>query len=765
MQINKKSKPKKEYGSKLFRIIAEISIKFKWLVLLIWIIGSILIIKNLPNLSNHTISNNGDFLPTNSPSQKAISLDKVFGVSNIGPTIPVIIATTNGGSITNSADQSVISNLFNNLKKVQGVTKVVNSGISSDNRAEELVVSASPNPGGDNVSLVTNLRNVISRVNNSTTLEIHLAGTVASTVDSQKGSGKTNSQIQLYSVLFIVILLLLIFRAPLAPLITLVPPVIVVFIAGPIIGLLSKHGLKVSSIAQLLLTVLVLGAGTDYGLFLIFRVREEIRKGLTKNEAIIKALSRVGESITFSAITVIVALLSLLFATFELYSTLGIPLAIGIALMLIAGLTLLPALLSIFGKTVFWPMNLEKRKNRAGLWSSISSKIVKKPVLVLVIGLVIFISLASFISGYKGGFFAGNSTPPSGSDSALGNALLAKYFPTNSSNPTQVLFVFKQSVWGNLAVLTTIYRQLEETKLFRTIEGPLNINGINISPQSLLNIKKQPSSFSKTINSNITRKISLISKLEANFISSNGKTVAYVTSLRAGNPESTAAMNEVPLIRSVISRIAAQNGAVNNGLVGEAPALYDINSISESDLIKIIPIAIVIIGLILAILIRSLVAPIYLILSVGLSYLASLGLSVLLFIDINKVSGLVFILPFLMFIFLLALGEDYNILVMTRIKEEANSKHLKEAVPRALINTGTTVTSAGLVLAGTFAVFALIAGSGSGGSEFQDIGFGLSAGIILDTFFVRTLLVPSIVLLLGKWNWWPSKHGQWIKDS
>ena len=137
----------------------------------------------------------------------------------------------------------------------------------------------------------------------------------------------------------------------------------------------------------------------------------------------------------------------------------------------------------------------------------------------------------------------------------------------------------------------------------------------------------------------------------------------------------------------------------------------------------------------------------------------------MLFIDINKVAGLVFILPFLMFIFLLALGEDYNILVMTRIREEAHTKKLKDAVPKALITTGTTVTSAGLVLAGTFAVFAIVAGAGSGGSEFQDIGFGLAAGIVLDTFFVRTLLVPSIVLLLGKWNWWPTKHGSWSNNS
>ena len=139
-----------------------------------------------------------------------------------------------------------------------------------------------------------------------------------------------------------------------------------------------------------------------------------------------------------------------------------------------------------------------------------------------------------------------------------------------------------------------------------------------------------------------------------------------------------------------------------------------------------------------------------------LSYFAALGLSVILFIKIGGESGLTFILPFLMFIFLLALGEDYNILVMSRIREEALHLPLREAVSRALAATGTTVTSAGLVLAGTFSVFAIIGGRGSGGSQIRDVGVGLALGVLMDTFIVRTVLVPCTVILLGRWNWWPS---------
>ena len=181
------------------------------------------------------------------------------------------------------------------------------------------------------------------------------------------------------------------------------------------------------------------------------------------------------------------------------------------------------------------------------------------------------------------------------------------------------------------------------------------------------------------------------------------------------------------------------------------------SSISDSDLSRVIPVAILVIGVLLALVMRSLVAPLYLIASVGLSYLAAMGLAVLLFIDIGGSAGLTFILPFLMFIFLLALGEDYNILVMTRIREEARELSLSDAVHRALNATGTTVTSAGLVLAGTFGVFALVGARTAGGSQFVNLAVGLSLGILMDTFLVRTLLVPSTVLLLGRWNWWPSR--------
>ena len=205
--------------------------------------------------------------------------------------------------------------------------------------------------------------------------------------------------------------------------------------------------------------------------------------------------------------------------------------------------------------------------------------------------------------------------------------------------------------------------------------------------------------------------------------------------------------------------MARATGASAYGVAGVAPAGYDVGRASDADLRHIVPVAIIVIGLLLALLLRGLIAPLYLIASVGLSYLAAFGLSVLIFQHATGAGGLYYVIPFLMFVFLLALGEDYNILVMTRIREEAVDRPLRQAVTRALERTGSTVSSAGLILAGTFGVFALVIGKLPGGGEYTSVLASLAIGILMDAFLVRTLLVPSTVALLGRWNWWPSSHG------
>jgi RND superfamily putative drug exporter len=536
--------------------------------------------------------------------------------------------------------------------------------------------------------------------------------------------------------------------------------VFAVAISGPLVGEAAHAGRKVSQLAQLMLIVLVLGAGTDYGLFLVFRVRENLRDGTDPKEAVRSAVIRVGETITFSAFTVIAALLSLLAATFQIYSQLGIPLAIGIGTMLLAGLTLLPALLAVFGRAAFWPSKTRAGTGQAGLWGRVATRIVRRPVVPLTIGVVVFGALAIAVTAYQPGGFGGSISAPAGTDSAAGTALLNKHFPASAANPTNLVDKLPQPVWNDPAPVVTATSQLTASGLFTGVTGPLNPAGVTLTPAQYQALHATLGNAAALPAVPAGSSVSLAEyeayRATAQYVSPDGRTIQFETGLKAGDPSTTAAMNAVPSIRTEAATVAKTLGATDYGVGGQAPAFYDISQISDSDLVRVVPIAIVVIGLLLCLVMRSLIAPLYLIASVALSYFAALGLSVIIFIKLGGSSGLTFILPFLMFIFLLALGEDYNILVMSRIREEAQHLPLREAVSRALGATGTTLTSAGLVLAGTFSVFALVGGRGSGGTQIRDVGVGLALGVLMDTFIVRTVLVPCTVLLLGRWNWWPS---------
>jgi putative drug exporter of the RND superfamily len=747
-----------------FRAIGAFSVKFRWLVVIAWVAAAVAVPHFLPSLASVTQGNNANFLPASAPSEHASQLAAPFGMANQTP-VPVVAAVSQGKRT--AADVSWLSALRQDLRTVPTVTRVSDLGRSADGQAEQLQVLSSAPPGNQNAltALVNDLRSAITRSSPPPGMQAHLAGAVAIQVDQQKKSGTTGNQVQGLSLVFILILLLLIFRSLLAPLITIVPAFLAVAISGPLVAEAANAGLKVSQLAQLMLIVLVLGAGTDYGLFLVFRVREELRRGTEPKEAVRAALARVGESITFSAATVVAALLSLLAATFQIYSQLGIPLAIGIGVMLLAGLTLLPALLAIFGRAAFWPSKTRAGSGKTGLWGRIAARIVRRPAVALTTGVIIFGGLAIAVTAYQPGGFGGTISAPAGTDSAAGQALLTRHFPASSANPTNLVYKLRQPAWDDAQALTAAQRQLAASGLFTGITGPLSPVGVTLTPAQFTGLHAElaplgpPGQLPATPPGHLPVPLAAydIYRATAQYVSTDGRTVQFETGLKAGDPSTTAAMNAVPAVRAVAGTVAKRLGAADWGVGGEAPAFYDISQISDSDLVHVIPIAIIVIGVLLALVMRSLVAPLYLIASVGISYLAALGLSALIFIKIVGDSGLTFILPFLMFIFLLALGEDYNILVMSRIREEAHHRPLREAVSRAVGVTGTTVTSAGLVLAGTFAVFALIGGRGSGGSQIRDVGVGLALGVLMDTFVVRTVLVPATAVLLGRWNWWPAR--------
>ncbi|MGH3244990.1 MAG: MMPL family transporter [Trebonia sp.] len=388
------------------------------------------------------------------------------------------------------------------------------------------------------------------------------------------------------------------------------------------------------------------------------------------------------------------------------------------------------------------------------------------------IGVVAFGALSVAVTAYKSAGFGGTISAPAGTDSAAGTDLMNKYFPTTAANPTNLVYQLSTPAWDNAPAIAAATTQLQASKLFTGVTGPLNpigATGFTAAEYTQLHAllgsgtlptttPPVPAAATQTgITATQWAQAYQLYRATSQFVSADGKTIQFETSLAAGDPSTTEALGAVPAVRTEAQSVVPTLHATDSGVAGEAPALYDISSISNSDLATVIPIAIIVIGLLLALVMRSLVAPLYLIASVAISYFAALGIAVLIFIEIGGSGGITFILPFLLFIFLLALGEDYNILVMTRIREEAHHLPLREAVSRAVSVTGTTVTSAGLVLAGTFAVFAVVGGRGAGGSQIVDVGVGLAIGVLMDTFVVRTVLVPCTAVLLGRWNWWPSK--------
>jgi RND superfamily putative drug exporter len=738
----------------LFAVLGRTIVRWRWLVVMVWIGAAVVIPKALPSLSSAAKSENTAFLPANTPVVKAGNLAAPFQHQNSAATL--LVAGRPPASLS-AADQAAIARTERAVAAVGGVLDVRDRGLSGDGDVEQALVElrgVGARAGGG-TAVFDAMRAAIRRTPRPAGLQVHFAGALAQAVDAQAAQMHTQNLTQLLSILFIIALLLIVFRAALAPLVTLLPAALSLVIAGPLIGEAAKAGLEVSSLTQIILIVIVLGAGTDYGLFLIFRVRENLAHEVEPREAVVNAVSRVGETITFSALTVIVALVSVILAQFGLYRGLGPGLAIGVAVTLLGGLTLLPALLAIFGRAVMWPSKPRPGHEYRGAWGEVAARVIARPARTLILGLSVFVALGLVVLAYHPAGF-GNQSAPSGSDSAAGQALL-DHFPVSVRNPTNVVMRVPYSAWTQPDKIATVTGELQQAPAFASVTGALNPGGHPIPQQLLARLYRAlgpPQRLSPAEPAKLVGRIPAIAYAayvaSAQFVSADGHTLQFYTSLRAGDPAGTAALNAIPAARAQVVRAAASIGATANGIAGEAAAAYDVSRISTGDLTRIVPLVLVVIALLLALLLRSLVAPLYLILSVGLSYLAALGLAILVFVEIGGASGLNFVLPFFMFIFLMALGEDYNILVMTRIREEAQHGELGPAVQRAIAASGGTVTSAGLVLAGTFAVLTV-----AGDSQTREIGLGLAAGVLLDTFLVRTLLIPSLVVLLGDRNWWP----------
>jgi len=721
----------------------------------VWVLGVVAGIRLLPSLANVTRTSNSQFLPAGAPSQHAAGLAAPFQGKDAAATA-VIIAARPDGPLT-PADNAAIDRV-EAAAQVPGVTQVRDQGTSADGRARKALVvtdpATEPDPG-QNPPVVNGIRAAFTQAGAPAGLVLHLAGPLAQSTDAATASAQTGNNIRKFTLLFVIVLLFVVYRALLAPLVTLVPAVLSLLLAGPLIAQAGKAGMPVSTATQQLLVVLLLGAGTDYGLFLVFRIREEIRRGLAPREALVAAMGRVGASITFSALTVIAALACLALASFPLYRGLGPALAIGLAVMLAAALTLLPALLAIAGRAVFWPTRPAVGQQTTGGWGRLAARVVRHPVPVLIAGLLLFGALAAGLTGYTADGFT-NAATPAGTDSAAGTSLLAAHYPT-ANRPDSLLLHFPTPIWDHPTSLRTAGQQLSSKPGLRIVAGPLDPGGTPLSADDLASLHTrlgpaQTLPATPPPGTPVPASIYQAYRATAQFITADGHTVQFTALPTAATPGSHAAIAAIPTLRTTLTDVARAADADDSGIAGPDAAAYDIGHDSTTDLYLIVPLVLAVIGVLLAALLRSLTAPLYLIATVGLSYLAALGFAVIAFTHLGHDDGIIFLIPILLFVFAMALGSDYNILLMSRIREEAHTHPLPEALTRAIAHTGGSITSAGLILAGTFTVLA-VAGNNP---QARQLGYTIAFAVLLDTFFVRTLLVPSTAALLGRWNWWPS---------
>ena len=458
----------------MFENIGRFAVRFRWLVFAAWIAAPILATAALPSLSSVTQTSNAQFLSAASPSQQAVDIAAPFQGASGGPSA-VIVASRAPGQLT-ASDNAAISRVEQAAATVPGVTAVHDQGASADGQARKALVATAGSTAGHEAPVAGQIRADFQAAHAPAGLTFHLTGPLAQTADARAASSNAGGNIRIFTLLFLIVLLFVVYRSLLAPLATLLPAVASLLLAQPLIAEAARHGMPMSPVTSQLLTVLLLGAGTDYGLFLVFRAREEIRAGQAVRPAVVKAMGRVGQSITFSAVTVILALLCLLLASFGIYRGLGPALAIGLGVLLLAGLTLLPALLAIFGRALFWPARPAAGQASVGLWGHLAERVICHPVPTLLAGIILFGSLAAGLIGFRTGGFASN-TSTAGSDSAAGTAVIAAHFPAASNSPESLLLRYATPVWDRPETLAAAQHQLTAATDLHAVTGPLNPNG------------------------------------------------------------------------------------------------------------------------------------------------------------------------------------------------------------------------------------------------------------------------------------------------
>ncbi len=681
-------------------------------VIVTWLIAAVAILALSPQLVHFTSNNNSTFLPAHYESVRAQDVaDRYFpSLSGAGGTI--VVSSTDGEPLTTS-QQAAVAALPAALQaaRIPAVESVTTSPLylSPDKKVQLVQVEFSGQAGdpGPNAA-VPLVRAETTRSLAGTGLRGQLTGNASISVDSTTAFDNAETIITLATVLLIVLLLGLIFRSVIIAVLPIVIIGIVHQMAQALTAALADWlHFEVGAELAPLLVVVMFGVGTDYIVFILYRYREQMAAGHEQRASLLYAVEHVGEVITSAAGTVIAAFAALLVATLGSLRTLAPGLIVGVALMLLAAMTLVPAIFSLLGTRLFWPTQPRARRSGHRTYSERAGNVVfKRPGTVLAVFGGVLVLLALGTAGYKTTYNQLAELPTS-TLSSQAFATMAGSFPAGYLGPTQVYVT-------------------------STTGGPLDPAGVTALSTALA----------------ATSGVSAVAP--ATYTADRGQAVVNV--LLEENPYSVAAISDVagPVRTTVHDHPLTGATAVVGGVTS---TLVDVRTALWIDIKHIFPLALLIVLVILALLLRAIVAPLYLLAGVVLTYAATLGTITLVFLDSLRWSGLDFSLPIVVYLFVIAIGTDYNILISSRLREEFNAgQSPREAARVAVVHGAPAVTSAGVILAGTFASLIL-----TGIQLLQEIGLAVAVGVLLTSNVLASRVVPALAALRGWHFWWPHR--------
>jgi RND superfamily putative drug exporter len=670
----------------------------KWLVVGLW---AVVLIISFPLAGKLTGAEKNDakaWLPANAESTKVLDVQASFQSPNVFPGV-VVYERASGLTAADRAKAAADAERFVGLPGV-GPGRVTGPIPSGDGKALQTVLQVDlGKEGWNNAAKVADSIKAIAATN-ADGLTWHITGPLGNAADSSEVFKGIDSTLLFAALAVVIVILLFTYRSPILWLLPVVSSGVALIAAQAVIYLLAAHaGLTVNAQSAGILYVLVFGASTDYALLIVARYREELRRHDRRHPAMAEALMRAGPAIIASASTVILALLTLYAAELTSTKDLGPVLAIGVAVGMVAMLTLLPALLVACPRGVFWPSRPtygSSEPTARGMWARVGWSVAGRPRVIWITTAAVLGILALGLTGLKAHGLTNAQSFRGHPDSVIGETVLARHFPAGAGQPVIVI--------GNENAAAPLRAAFAATPGIAAVTPPASRGGH-----------------------------------------------AYLEGTLSTPPDSQAAYDTIDRVRSAVHAVPGAGAKVG----GNTAINLDVARASAHDRDLIIPIILGVVFIILALLLRALVAPLILTATVVLSFAAALGVSAFFFDHVFGFGGADTSFPLFVFVFLVALGIDYNIFLMTRVREEAMKTDARRGALIGLAATGGVITSAGLVLAGTFAALATIPAT-----FLTELGFAVAFGIMLDTIVVRCLLVTALNLDIGRWMWWPSKLAQ-----